>query len=383
MSDAAAAKLVRQFRQMLLWPLQLRPLREGDQIQRHWEVLQSQARTTRGARSIDEFAGAPDNSRTTLQRAGDVPAVRPTVPLWRRKRIRATANRRCACSVATTSRAVRVVLPEARRRSTLSIAHIDLYFFFDIDVDDAERRDLRERPVARRRAGHAVPIRPRVSRRMGYAMARPCIRCIWSNGLHRTARCSRSPTRAIATNSSRLSANIACRASLRIGNFCCSRSCRISPVHRRCNPLSPDRVLPHAGDGVSRARQPTHAVTPRLRAAWTRHRGRRRRHRYPTPNTTSPISNAVIVTTASGRKVATASTAATRAICVVATASSVVGDARWPFFTEHRHWRARTVPASALPDISDRAFPESLAADVLGSARPRARASGGRQSRSQ
>src|SRR6187455_2969699 len=36
------AKLVKQFRQILLWPLQLRPLREGTQIQRHWEVLQAQ-----------------------------------------------------------------------------------------------------------------------------------------------------------------------------------------------------------------------------------------------------------------------------------------------------------------------------------------------------
>lgn len=33
-------KLVRQFRQILLWPLQLAPIREGAQIQEHWELLE-------------------------------------------------------------------------------------------------------------------------------------------------------------------------------------------------------------------------------------------------------------------------------------------------------------------------------------------------------
>ena len=33
-------KLVRQFRQILLWPLQLVPLREGAQIQEHWDLLE-------------------------------------------------------------------------------------------------------------------------------------------------------------------------------------------------------------------------------------------------------------------------------------------------------------------------------------------------------
>src|SRR5436190_455267 len=34
---APAAKVVRQFREILLWPLQLAPIREGAQIQEHWE----------------------------------------------------------------------------------------------------------------------------------------------------------------------------------------------------------------------------------------------------------------------------------------------------------------------------------------------------------
>lgn len=36
-----ASKVVRHFRQILLWPLQLMPIREGAQIQKHWELLQT------------------------------------------------------------------------------------------------------------------------------------------------------------------------------------------------------------------------------------------------------------------------------------------------------------------------------------------------------
>src|SRR5947209_20608027 len=36
---APATKVVRQFREILLWPLQLAPIREGAQIQEHWELL--------------------------------------------------------------------------------------------------------------------------------------------------------------------------------------------------------------------------------------------------------------------------------------------------------------------------------------------------------
>ena len=38
-TDVKPRKLVREFRQILVWPLQLMPLREGAQIQEHWEAL--------------------------------------------------------------------------------------------------------------------------------------------------------------------------------------------------------------------------------------------------------------------------------------------------------------------------------------------------------
>ena len=37
--DGATSRKLRHFRQILLWPLQLMPLRADSQIQNHWEVL--------------------------------------------------------------------------------------------------------------------------------------------------------------------------------------------------------------------------------------------------------------------------------------------------------------------------------------------------------
>ena len=61
MSEVAAVpgKRVRHFRQILLWPLQLIPLKEGNQVQRHWEVLHSASEGNPWREVIDEFGGAP------------------------------------------------------------------------------------------------------------------------------------------------------------------------------------------------------------------------------------------------------------------------------------------------------------------------------------
>jgi hypothetical protein len=53
------SKLVRQFRQILLWPLQLRPIREGAQIQVHWELLERDAADNPWGEARDAFGCAP------------------------------------------------------------------------------------------------------------------------------------------------------------------------------------------------------------------------------------------------------------------------------------------------------------------------------------
>ena len=50
--------VVRHFRQILLWPLQLMPVKAGAQIQRHWEYL-DQAGDNPWREVADEFTGDP------------------------------------------------------------------------------------------------------------------------------------------------------------------------------------------------------------------------------------------------------------------------------------------------------------------------------------
>jgi hypothetical protein len=138
MTDTATqpAKRVRHFRQILLWPLQLIPLREGAQVQRHWEVLQASGADHPWREVIDEFGGAPGhyqerhyNELVTflpyvqrfLYGEGDSEADGPgnsPMRVFRRSDIAA----------------VRLTLSPDTAPLRLSIAHIDLYFFLDIDV---------------------------------------------------------------------------------------------------------------------------------------------------------------------------------------------------------------------------------------------------------
>ena len=52
-------KPVRHFRQILLWPIQLMPIREGAQIQKHWERLQAPDKDNPLRELADEFTGDP------------------------------------------------------------------------------------------------------------------------------------------------------------------------------------------------------------------------------------------------------------------------------------------------------------------------------------
>jgi len=52
-------RTVRHFRQIVLWPLQLMPLREGAQIQQHWEMLKQAGADSPWREVQDEFSGDP------------------------------------------------------------------------------------------------------------------------------------------------------------------------------------------------------------------------------------------------------------------------------------------------------------------------------------
>jgi hypothetical protein len=144
--DVGVANRVRHFRQILLWPLQLLPLRAGSQIQRHWEVLEAGGADCPWQEVLDEFTSDPAkfqerhyNEFLTFlpyvqrflygegrkHRAGQGPAHRGSrgpgaspVRVFRRG----------------DAKSVRLVTRAGEPPLVLQIAHVDLYFFFDIDV---------------------------------------------------------------------------------------------------------------------------------------------------------------------------------------------------------------------------------------------------------
>ena len=137
-----SAMNVRHFRQILLWPLQLMPIRPGTQIQEHWEVLDQETADNPWRELLDEFT--PDGKQFQLRHYSEFVTFLPYVQRFlygesrakkeRQTRTRSRAARRCACSGATTSRQCAWSRAPATEPIVLPIAHIDLYFFYDIDV---------------------------------------------------------------------------------------------------------------------------------------------------------------------------------------------------------------------------------------------------------
>jgi hypothetical protein len=54
-TQSTASKIVKHFRQILLWPLQLMPLRAGVQIHKHWELLEQPGPDNSWHPVVDEF----------------------------------------------------------------------------------------------------------------------------------------------------------------------------------------------------------------------------------------------------------------------------------------------------------------------------------------
>lgn len=126
--------LVRQFREILLWPLQLEPLHAGRQIHRHWELLREPAAAAVWTEVQDEFTGEPSEfkerhysefatflphvQRFLYGEGGAAGSIESPIRVFRRRDIAR----------------VRITLRPGERPLVFEIAHIDLYFFYDLDV---------------------------------------------------------------------------------------------------------------------------------------------------------------------------------------------------------------------------------------------------------
>jgi CorA-like Mg2+ transporter protein len=137
-TQAQRRQLVRQFRQILLWPLQLMPIREGAQIQDHCGLLDRMDADHPWREVRDEFDCDPAEFQqrhysefvTFLpyvrrflygegKGRGGLPAAESPIRIFRRSDIAG----------------VRMTFPGPDPAPlTLDVAHVDLCFFYDIDV---------------------------------------------------------------------------------------------------------------------------------------------------------------------------------------------------------------------------------------------------------
>lgn len=135
--SAPDATLVRHFRQILLWPVELVLSGEGTSIRQHWEALQQ----TNGGlwKEIDdEFTGDPQQfqERHYHEFVSFLPHVQRFLYGGELGRGRTDGYGESPMRVfrRTDIARVRVSFDESSTPVEFSIAHVDLYFFYDLDI---------------------------------------------------------------------------------------------------------------------------------------------------------------------------------------------------------------------------------------------------------
>jgi hypothetical protein len=133
-----AVKLVRHFRQILIWPLQLQPIRTGAQIQEPWELLKQAGPGNPWSELKDEFSCDPAQFRQRhySEFVTFLPYVRSFL-YGEGKAGSATAAIESPIRVFRRNDVakVRMTFPGAEAEAiTFNVAHVDLCLFYDIDV---------------------------------------------------------------------------------------------------------------------------------------------------------------------------------------------------------------------------------------------------------
>ncbi len=130
-------KLVKQFRQILLWPLQLRPIREGAQIQEHWELLERGGADNPWGEARDAFGCAPGEFQ--LRHYSEFVTFLPYVRRFlygdaKGAGVAGAAESPIRVFRRTDVAKVRMTFPGLADAVAFNVAHVDLCFFYDIDV---------------------------------------------------------------------------------------------------------------------------------------------------------------------------------------------------------------------------------------------------------
>lgn len=173
---------VEKFREIVLWPVQLLPHHEGAQIQNHWEYLSATGADSVWNEVADEFSVDPADFKERhykefvtflpfVQRFlygegggsdGDGRFGRSPIHVFRRNDVAQA----------------RITLPDDLLPTTLDVAHVDLYFFYDIDIAILVMEIIGEKLSLRRaldtlyRFGRAYPTHWEPSGRGGHCAER-------------------------------------------------------------------------------------------------------------------------------------------------------------------------------------------------------------------
>jgi hypothetical protein len=136
--DACRNKVVRHFQQILLWPLQLVPVKEGQQIQEHGDLLARAEGDNPWREVADAFSGEPGTFHE--RHYSEFVTFLPYVRRFLYGDAKGRAGRRYTESPIRVFRRTdvakfRMTYPgDAEESVTFDVAHVDLCFFYDIDV---------------------------------------------------------------------------------------------------------------------------------------------------------------------------------------------------------------------------------------------------------
>ena len=128
---------VRQFRQIVLWPLQLVSYQLGRKLQRHWETLEQAGEGCAWSEVTDEFSGSPQDfqERHYKEFVTFLPYVQRF--LYGEYKVQGLKTRAGEASIRTFRRRdiqrARLTFDDSVAVE-FDVAHIDLYFFLDTDV---------------------------------------------------------------------------------------------------------------------------------------------------------------------------------------------------------------------------------------------------------
>ena len=133
--------LVRHFRQMLLWPLQLMPAQDEQDQRSHWQVLEASDSARLWSRVEDEFTADPSqfHERHYKEFVSFLPYVQRFLygeSRGARPQVREGPPGESALRVYRRHdiTALRVILRAGSEPLVLKVVHIDLYFFDDVDI---------------------------------------------------------------------------------------------------------------------------------------------------------------------------------------------------------------------------------------------------------